>query len=134
MQAAFLLICNIIIHPPAYRATVLLYNFMTGKLYNAQGNEFLLWEDPEILRIAQTCEWNKLIFSRVSWLEIKAGRGSSHGGVYYSLHHIPEVIWKRMENMARWKRGWKFQDRFYAGHRDATLGRCGGSGVGRSLF
>ena len=100
---------NIIIHPPAYRATVLLYNFLTGKLYNAQGNEFLLWEDREILRIAQTSEWNKLIFSRASWLEIKAGRGSPHGGVYYSLHHIPEATWKRMEGMLRWKRGWKFQ-------------------------
>ncbi|MBW1960295.1 MAG: FAD-binding protein [Deltaproteobacteria bacterium] len=100
---------NIIIHPPAYRATVLLYNFFTGKLYNAQGNEFLLWQDPEILHIAQTSEWNKLIFSRAIWMEIKAGRGSPHGGVYYSLHHIPEVLWKRMERMARWKRGWKFQ-------------------------
>jgi len=100
---------NIVIHPPAYRATVLLYNFLTGRLLNAQGNEFLLWQDREMLRIAQTSEWNKLIFSRASWQEITAGRGSPHGGVYYSLRHIPEVLWQRLEGMARWKRGWKFQ-------------------------
>ena len=100
---------NIILYPPAYRASVLLYNFLPGKLLNSRGDEFLHWEDPSILRIAQTTEWNKLILSRASWKEIAAGRGSPHGGVYYSLRHIPDSLWEGLARSHRWKNGWKFQ-------------------------
>jgi succinate dehydrogenase/fumarate reductase flavoprotein subunit len=100
---------NIILHPPAFRGSVLLYNFLTGKLLNAAGDEFLLWEDPEILGIAQTSEWNKLVYSRASWREIQAGRGSPNGGVYYSLRHVPEAIWEALAAKSRWRKGWKFQ-------------------------
>ena len=100
---------NILLAPPAYRGTVLLYNFLNGKLLNSHGDEFLLWEDPSILRIAQTSEWNKLIYSRASWKEITAGRGTPNGGVYYSLRHVPPQIWERLRQSKRWKNGWKFQ-------------------------
>jgi len=105
---------NIILHPPAYRASVLLYNFLPGKLLNARGDEFLLWQDPAMLRLAQTSEWNKLILSRASWSEITARRGSPHGGVYYSLKHLPEAIWMGLSESHRWKKGWRFQGKDFS--------------------
>jgi succinate dehydrogenase/fumarate reductase flavoprotein subunit len=105
---------NIILDPPAYRASVFLYNFLPGKLLNSRGDEFLLWENPAILYLAQTSEWNKLILSRASWSEIKAGRGSPHGGVFYSLSHVPEVIWTQLVGSRRWKNGWRFQGKDFS--------------------
>ncbi len=105
---------NIILHPLAYRGSVFLYNFLPGKLLNVHGDEFLLWEDPNILRAAQTTEWNKLVISRASWREIAAGRVSPHGGVYYCLRHIPDSLWERLAQSRRWESGWKFQGKDFS--------------------
>ncbi len=105
---------NIVIHPPAYRGTVFLYNFLTGRLLNKKGDAFLAWEDPKTLKLIQTTEWNKLLLSRAIWQEVMQGRGTPHGGVYYSLRHIPNDIFEELEKRRQGKT-WRFQGRDVSG-------------------
>ena len=105
---------NIILHPAAYRGTVFLYNFLTGRLLKKKGDAFLAWEDPRILKLIQTTEWNKLLLSRAIWNEVVQGRGTPHGGVYYSLRHVPIDIFEELEKKVRGK-AWRFQGRDVSG-------------------
>ena len=104
---------NVILHPPAYRGTVFLYNLLPGQLLNSHGDAFLQWESPEIVKIVQTSEWNKLLLSQASWREIMGGRGTPHGGVYYSLRNVPANLWEVLESRPSWK-GWKFQGKDFS--------------------
>jgi len=98
---------NIIRFPFAYSGTVFLYNF-PGQLLNNRGDAFIYWFDDELIKLAQTTEWNKLLLSYATALEIQDKRGSPHGGVYFSIKHFPTNLLEQLQTSYQWK-GWRFQ-------------------------
>jgi len=98
---------NIIRFPLAYSGTIFLYNF-PGQLLNNRGDAFIYWFDNELIKLAQTTEWNKLLLSYGTALEIQNKRGSPHDGVYFSIKHFPINLLEQLQTRYQWK-GWRFQ-------------------------
>lgn len=96
---------NILLAPPRYRGSLWFY-VLPGALLNANGDAFLAWEDPKVAKLALTSEWNKLLFSKATMREVRAGRGTSLGGVYFSMKHLPTNIFDALEEEHK---GWRFQ-------------------------
>ena len=96
---------NILLTPHRYRGSLFFY-VLPGKLVNRNGEEFMAWEDPKVAKLAATSEWNKLLFSKASMREVKAGRGGPGGGVFFSMKHIPTNLFDRLEEVYP---GWRFQ-------------------------
>jgi succinate dehydrogenase/fumarate reductase flavoprotein subunit len=89
--------CNVFLHPPIWRGSIAPYVlsvFAGGRLTNARGEEFLNRYDPYIVRVGTSTEWNKCLVSLATAEEVRAGRGTPHGGVYYSRGEVP---WEEME-------------------------------------
>lgn len=96
---------NILLGPPRYRGSLFFY-ILPGKLLNRDGEEFMAWEDPKVAKLAATTEWNKLLFSKASMREVRAGRGGPRGGVFFSMKHIPDNLFDRLDESYP---GWRFQ-------------------------
>ena len=96
---------NILLGPPRYRGSLFFY-ILPGKLLNRNGEEFMAWEDPKVAKLATTTEWNKLLFSKASMREVRAGRGGPRGGVFFSMKHIPNNLFDRLGEEYP---GWRFQ-------------------------
>lgn len=96
---------NILLAPPRHRGSLWFY-ILPGALLNSNGDAFLAWEDPKVAKLALTSEWNKLLFSKASMREIMAGRGTTQGGVYFSMKHLPTNLFDALEKEYG---GWRFQ-------------------------
>jgi len=96
---------NILLAPPKHRGSLWFY-VLPGALLNANGDAFLAWEDPKVAKLALTSEWNKLLFSKAAMREVRAGRGTPLGGVYFSMKHLPTNIFDALEEEHK---GWRFQ-------------------------
>lgn len=96
---------NILLGPPRYRGSLFFY-VLPGKLLNRNGEEFMAWEDPKVAKLASTTEWNKLLFSKASMREVRAGRGGPRGGVFFSMKHMPSNLFDRLDEDYP---GWRFQ-------------------------
>ncbi|MCK4512178.1 FAD-binding protein [bacterium] len=102
--------CNIPFWPPIWRGSIITYVMSMmcgGTLENADGERFLEKYDPEIVSTASMTEWNKSFFSNVAAQEVRAGKGSPHGGVFYVIGDTP---WEEFEARAmRSYPGWQFK-------------------------
>ncbi len=105
--------CNVFLHPPIWRGSIAPYIISVlagGRVTNALGEDFLDKYDPYTVKIGTTSEWNKSFISLTTAEEVRAGRGTPHGGVYFSRGDIP---WDKMEQacslvFSNWK--WKGLD------------------------
>ncbi len=83
---------NTVLWPEIHRGSIWGYvaSFpLDVKLLNRKGEDIMAAYDPAIQEIAATTEFNKNIWSIASARAVAAGRGSPHGGVYWSLKHLP---------------------------------------------
>jgi succinate dehydrogenase/fumarate reductase flavoprotein subunit len=79
---------NILYWPPMWKGnlyTYILHMIIDGKLLNSNGENIFQNYDEEIVKIGSTTEWNKCFISNISYKEIKEGRGSLHGGIYFPI-------------------------------------------------
>ncbi len=84
--------CNVIYHPPYASGTIMLYviSYMYGGIIeNSAGERIFDKYDPWMVAYANRTEWNKCFISHISAKEIKAGKASPHGGVYYRVGDEP---------------------------------------------
>jgi succinate dehydrogenase/fumarate reductase flavoprotein subunit len=89
--------CNVLLCPPAWQgsiATYLLHTVLGGRLTNRTGECFLDKYDPYIVLKGTTTEWNKSFISYATMREVREGKGSPHGGVYYGRGELP---WESFE-------------------------------------
>lgn len=95
---------NVILWPPMLRGSIFLYllHFSCGNLLNSKEENFLLEYDPKIVELGTKTEWNKLILSLFAMREVRKGRGTPHGGTYFSLRGIP---WSTVEKSSL-EAGW----------------------------
>ncbi len=90
--------CNILLSPPVWRgslATYILSLLSGGELTNSAGEAFLRKYDPFTVEKGTTMEWNKGFVSFASTKEVREGKGSPNGGVYYGRG---SVRWEDFEN------------------------------------
>jgi succinate dehydrogenase/fumarate reductase flavoprotein subunit len=102
--------CNVPLWPLAWRGSIVTYVLSLmcgGTLVNGRGEAFLDQYDPETVRIASTTEWNKSFFSFATARELRAGKATPHGGVYYTRGEVP---WPEYEARAlRSYPEWRFK-------------------------
>jgi succinate dehydrogenase/fumarate reductase flavoprotein subunit len=83
----------IILWPPILRGSTFLYllacHMVCGDLLNSREEPFLSQYNQKIVELGTKTEWNKLILSQFCMREVHKGKGTPHGGVYYSLRGIP---------------------------------------------
>jgi succinate dehydrogenase/fumarate reductase flavoprotein subunit len=90
--------CNILLYPPVWRgslATYILGLLSGGELTNTAGEAFLQKYDSYTVEKGTTMEWNKGFISFATSKEVREGKGSPNGGVYYGLG---KVRWEDFEN------------------------------------
>lgn len=100
--------CNILFSPPIWRgslATYIMGMLCGGQLTNSAGEDFLKKYDPYTVEKGTTMEWNKSFVSFATMREVRDGRGSPLGGVYYARGAVP---WEEFEQRAmrifpRWR-------------------------------
>ena len=88
--------CNVLLGPPHMLGSIASYIFSLrcpGELTNEMGERFLDKYDPKIVDIGTHMEWNKCFVSLASMKEVRAGRGSPKGGVYYGRGDISWDDW-----------------------------------------
>lgn len=84
--------CNIPFWPPRWIGHLigyLLHMQVGGKLINNEGEEILSKYDPIIVKIGSSTEWNKCFISFASQREVIDGKGSPHGGIFYTYGDMP---------------------------------------------
>lgn len=83
-------------YPTMYKGNILPYIFVTtgyGSLLNKYGKTFIhKYLSPKAEQLALESEWNKMLLSYAVQSEILAGKGTKHGGVYFSLPDHPQEI------------------------------------------
>lgn len=93
--------CNVFLSPPAWMGSIAPYVLSLlaggGRLTNSLGEEFLQKYDPYIVKVGTTTEWNKSFISHATMKEVREGKGSPNGGVYYSRGDVP---WGKIEQVA----------------------------------
>ncbi|MCD6569936.1 MAG: FAD-binding protein [Deltaproteobacteria bacterium] len=86
-----------ILWPPMERGSIITYIFTEldtrVRLLNSLGQRFMSRYDPKMLEKS-----TKEIVSIASELEVMAGRGTPHGGVYFSMKYLGEEELERMKN------------------------------------
>jgi succinate dehydrogenase/fumarate reductase flavoprotein subunit len=100
--------CNVLLFPPVWRGSIATYItglLCGGELTNRQGEKFLEKYDPYVVDKGTTMEWNKGFISYATAKEVREGKGSPHGGVFYGLGKVP---WESFERNAapifpKWK-------------------------------
>ena len=100
--------CPILLGPPHCQGSLATYIMILtggGRLTNALGEEFCKKYDPLVVDKGTYMEWNKLFLSLACALEIRAGKGSSLGGVYYGRGQVPweEFSAKVTASIPNWK-------------------------------
>ncbi len=102
--------CNVILHPPVWRGSIATYItslLCGGELINSQGEKFLGQYDPYVVEKGTTMEWNKGFISYATAKEVREGKGSPHGGIFYGLGTVP---WESFErNAAPIFPNWKYK-------------------------
>jgi len=92
--------CNVLLDPPVWRgsiATYILHTVLGGQLTNAEGESFLDKYDSYTVEKGTTMEWNKSFISFATANEVREGKGSPNGGIYYSRGQAP---WEAFEAIA----------------------------------
>jgi succinate dehydrogenase/fumarate reductase flavoprotein subunit len=92
--------CNVIYEPLIWRgslATYLLSMLCGGEITNSQGEMFLTQYDPYMVKKGTETEWNKSFVSFATMREVREGKGSPRGGVYYGRGKLP---WEAYAPMA----------------------------------
>jgi succinate dehydrogenase/fumarate reductase flavoprotein subunit len=100
--------CNVLLDPPVWRGSIATYItglLCGGELTNCRGEKFLEKYDPYVVDKGTTMEWNKGFISYATAKEVREGKGSPHGGVFYGLGGVP---WESFERNAapifpKWK-------------------------------
>jgi succinate dehydrogenase/fumarate reductase flavoprotein subunit len=111
--------CNVLLNPPIWRgsiATYILHTVLGGLLTNKDGDTFLDDYDAYVVHKGTTMEWNKSFLSLATAREVREGRGSPHGGIYFSRGDVP---WEPFEALA----GFLFPSWKYKGLDLSELGR-----------
>ena len=102
--------CNILLWPPLWRgslATYILSLRIDAELTNSAGDVFLKKYDPFVVKWGTYMEWNKGFVSFASMREIRDGKGSPHGGIYFGLGSTP---YEAFENIALGRfPNWKYK-------------------------
>ncbi len=92
--------CNVIYEPLIWQgslATYLLSMLCGGEITNSKGEMFLTQYDPSMIKTGTTTEWNKSFVSFATMREVREGKGSPLGGVYYGRGKVP---WEAYAPMA----------------------------------
>jgi len=92
--------CNVLLWPPPWRGSIATYILslrFAAELTNNAGEVFLKKYDPLVVEKGTTMEWNKGFVSFASMKEIREGKGSPHGGVYFGRGMLP---WETLEPIA----------------------------------
>jgi succinate dehydrogenase/fumarate reductase flavoprotein subunit len=92
--------CNVLYEPPMWRGSIATYVMSLlcgGQTTNSRGEDFLAQYDPYTVKCGTSTEWNKGFVSFASMKEVRAGRGSPSGGVYYGTGDVP---WEEFEGPA----------------------------------
>ncbi len=100
--------CNVLLWPPPWRGSIATYIMslrFDAELKNSLGEEFLKKYDPFVVKTGTFMEWNKGFISFASTREIRDGKGSPHGGIYFGRGATPfetleKIILARFPN---WK-------------------------------
>jgi len=82
---------NTILWPRIHRGSIFGYvaSFAVDtKMLDNKGEDIMLDYDPRISEIAATTEFNKNIWSIACARTVEAGKGSPHGGVFWSMRHL----------------------------------------------
>jgi len=100
--------CNIPVWPPIWQGSIVPYVMslmVGGALENAHRERFLATYDPDTVSIASATEWNKCFFSFATAVEVRAGRGTEHDGVFYVTGDLPwpEFEAKVLSSFPEWK-------------------------------
>ncbi len=102
--------CNILLSPPVWRgslATYILGNRCRLELTNSVGEPFLKKYDPFVVETGTTMEWNKSFVSFATMKEVREGKGSPNGGVYFRRGQVP---WETVERIATARfPNWKYK-------------------------
>jgi len=102
--------CNVLLWPPKWQGIIfpyLLHLLVGGRLVNSRGEDFLNKYDPTIVKFGTSMEWNKCFVSIATALEVLAGRGSPHGGVYYEPGDVP---WEEFESrVTKYYPSWRYK-------------------------
>jgi succinate dehydrogenase/fumarate reductase flavoprotein subunit len=102
--------CNVLLFPPVWRGSIATYItglLCGGELTNRQGEKFLEKYDPYVVDKGTTMEWNKGFISYATAKEVREGKASPHGGVFYGLGRVP---WESFErNAAPIFPNWKYK-------------------------
>jgi succinate dehydrogenase/fumarate reductase flavoprotein subunit len=69
------------------------------------GENFLDQYDPDMVHIGTHMEWNKCFVSLASMKEVRAGKGSPKGGIYYGRGEMSWEEWERLVKVSfpNWK-------------------------------
>lgn len=107
---------NVILWPPIYRGSIFLYilSMFCGNLLNSKKEPFLSQYDLKIVDLGTKTEWNKLLLSLFSIREIRRGKGTPHGGVYFSLSNVTQETLEKSGVFA-FTPNWKFQGTDFSG-------------------
>ena len=92
--------CNVLFSPPVWRGSIATYIMgllCGGDLQNSAGEVFLEKYDPFTVEKGTTMEWNKGFISFATMKEVREGKGSPNGGVYYGRGRVP---WETYERIA----------------------------------
>lgn len=112
---------NCTVWPPSLRNSHLTYIMAehgVGKLYNAEGERFMQRYDPRLLEHS-----TKEIVSVATALEIRAGRGSPHGGIYYNCEGTSREFKAILDNVSQYAEGSiQFKEGFPKAVTDAANG------------
>ena len=91
-------ISHTLLSPPIWRGSIIVYVLSLvagGELYNSDGERFLSGYDPYVVEKGTTMEWNKGFLSHAMSKEVRRGKGSPNGGVFYGTGDIPWDIFEK---------------------------------------
>jgi len=100
--------CNVLYGPPHALGSIATYIFSlrcAGELTNGLGETFLNQYDPNMVHIGTHMEWNKCFVSLATMKEVRAGKGSPKGGIYYGRGEMTWEEWERLVKVSfpNWK-------------------------------
>ena len=91
--------CNVLLWPPLWRGSIATYIMglrFDAQLTNSVGEVFLKKYDPFVVKTGTYMEWNKGFVSFASTREIRNGKGSPHGGIYFGLGAAPYTTFEKI--------------------------------------